>query len=222
MRFRQALSRSGGTRTRVASCCEARWRSASASPASELVVGNGSEEMIAAAARSFLTAGAVALTVAPSFGLHEIEPLAMGARIVEVPMTGDFGFDVPGLVEGAGRARPSLVFCRPVEPRRCGARCRATRQDRAGVVPFDLVRARRGLSGVRASGKCRTGSPSAGRACTARGASNVLEKLTDSRACASATRSAPDSRIAKMLMAAKTPFNVELRRADRRRGRVAG
>jgi histidinol-phosphate aminotransferase len=65
--------------------------------------------MIAAAARSFLTTSALALTVAPSFGLHEIEPLAVGAQVVKVPMTEDFGFDVPGLVKALA-ARPSLVF----------------------------------------------------------------------------------------------------------------
>ncbi len=48
--------------------------------AADIVIGNGSEEMIAAAARSFLTGGAEALTVAPCFGLHEIEALAVGAE----------------------------------------------------------------------------------------------------------------------------------------------
>jgi histidinol-phosphate aminotransferase len=75
----------------------------------EIVIGNGSEEMIAAAARAFLTEGATALTVSPSFGLHEIEPLAVGAKIVKVPMTAELDFDVP-MLEAALALTPNLFF----------------------------------------------------------------------------------------------------------------
>jgi len=74
-----------------------------------IVIGNGSEEMIAAASRAFLTQGATALTVSPSFGLHEIEPLAVGARVEKVAMTADYAFDCAGL-EAALRRRPNVVF----------------------------------------------------------------------------------------------------------------
>ncbi|MGH8444394.1 MAG: histidinol-phosphate transaminase [Solimonas sp.] len=77
--------------------------------ADEIVVGNGSEEMIAAAARAFLVVGAEALTVAPCFGLHEIEPLAVGAHVSKVPMTADFDFDVPAL-EAALAHAPNVLF----------------------------------------------------------------------------------------------------------------
>lgn len=74
-----------------------------------IVVGNGSEEMIAAISRAFLVPGALAVTVAPSFGLHEIEPLAAGARVVKVPMTSVFGFDLEAL-ETALASEPSVLF----------------------------------------------------------------------------------------------------------------
>lgn len=74
-----------------------------------IVVGNGSEELIAAASRAFLTAGASALTVTPCFGLHEIEPLAVGARVTKVPMTADCEFDIPRL-EAALAQAPNLLF----------------------------------------------------------------------------------------------------------------
>lgn len=77
--------------------------------ANEIVIGNGSEEMIAAASRAFLSAGASALTVAPCFGLHEIEPLAVGASVVKVPMTQDFDFDVPA-IESALSQGPNVFF----------------------------------------------------------------------------------------------------------------
>ncbi|WP_083930920.1 histidinol-phosphate transaminase [Solimonas variicoloris] len=81
-----------------------------------IVVGNGSEEMIAAASRAFLSEGAEALTVAPCFGLHEIEPLAVGARVTKVPMTADFGFDVPALEAALARAPNAFFLPSPWNP----------------------------------------------------------------------------------------------------------
>jgi histidinol-phosphate aminotransferase len=74
-----------------------------------IVIGNGSEEMIAAISRAFLVPGAAAVTVSPSFGLHEIEPLAAGARVVKVPMTAAFDFDLAAL-EMALADEPSVMF----------------------------------------------------------------------------------------------------------------
>ncbi len=74
-----------------------------------IVIGNGSEEMIAAVSRAFLAAGGQALTVTPCFGLHEIEPLAVGARVTKVPMTADCGFDVPALASAIS-AGPDVAF----------------------------------------------------------------------------------------------------------------
>lgn len=77
--------------------------------AQDIVVGNGSEEMIAAISRAFLTVGSSVVTVVPSFGLHEIEPLAIGAHVVKVPMTSDLDFDLPAL-ERALASAPQIFF----------------------------------------------------------------------------------------------------------------
>lgn len=77
--------------------------------AERIVVGNGSEEMIAAISRAVLVEGSEVVTVVPSFGLHEIEPLALGARVHKIPMTAEFGFDLAAL-ERAIAAGPRLVF----------------------------------------------------------------------------------------------------------------
>ncbi|MFK0691258.1 histidinol-phosphate transaminase [Mesorhizobium sp. IMUNJ 23033] len=74
-----------------------------------IVVGNGSEEMIAAISRAMLVPNASVVTVVPSFGLHEIEPLAAGAMVVKVPMTAVLDFDFTGL-ERAIAAEPRVVF----------------------------------------------------------------------------------------------------------------
>ncbi|MGE7471882.1 histidinol-phosphate transaminase [Bosea sp. NPDC003192] len=77
--------------------------------ADRIVVGNGSEEMIAAIARAALTPGCEVVTVIPSFGLHEIEPLAAGARVVKVPMADDLGFDIEAIA-AALAAEPRILF----------------------------------------------------------------------------------------------------------------
>lgn len=74
-----------------------------------IVVGNGSEEMIAAISRAMLVPGSRVATVVPSFGLHEIEPLAQGAEVVKVPMTADLAFDLDAL-ERSIAAGPRIVF----------------------------------------------------------------------------------------------------------------
>ena len=74
-----------------------------------IVAGNGSEELIAAISRAFLTAGETVVTVVPSFGLHEIEPLATGAHVIKIPMTHSFGFDLPAL-ESALHQKPKILF----------------------------------------------------------------------------------------------------------------
>ena len=74
-----------------------------------IVVGNGSEEMIAAISRGVLVAGTQVVTVVPSFGLHEIEPLAAGATVLKVPMTAAADFDLAAL-EAAISAGPRVVF----------------------------------------------------------------------------------------------------------------
>jgi histidinol-phosphate aminotransferase len=172
-----------------------------------IVVGNGSEEMIAAASRAFLTDGATALTVAPAFGLHEIEPLAVGAKVVKVPMTAAFGFDVAGL-EAALAQEPNLVLLpSPWNP--VGAALDAAELARviAATSPatmFLLDEAYReftsaaipdGLAALRSAGVphivLRTFSKAYGLAGLRVGYA----------VCSSA-------RVARMLSVAKTPFNV--------------
>ncbi|KAA3506253.1 histidinol-phosphate transaminase [Agrobacterium vitis] len=74
-----------------------------------IVVGNGSEEIVAAISRAYLVTGSRALTVTPSFGLHEIDPIAAGATVTKIPMTQDMEFDIAAL-EVALAAKPAVFF----------------------------------------------------------------------------------------------------------------
>ncbi|MFS8050540.1 histidinol-phosphate transaminase [Rhizobium sp. BR 314] len=74
-----------------------------------IVVGNGSEEMIAAVCRAVLRPGAVVATICPGFGLHEIEALANGAVVVKVPMRRDLEFDIAAII-GELEKTPAIFF----------------------------------------------------------------------------------------------------------------
>ncbi|TGV11422.1 aminotransferase class I/II-fold pyridoxal phosphate-dependent enzyme [Mesorhizobium sp. M8A.F.Ca.ET.173.01.1.1] len=78
-------------------------------PDSHIAVGNGSEDIIAALSRAFLVAGDRVLTVIPSFGLHVIQPMAMGATVMTVPATAACGFDVPAIL-AALEQEPAIFF----------------------------------------------------------------------------------------------------------------
>lgn len=175
--------------------------------AAAIVVGNGSEEMIAAICRGILVAGTQVVTVVPSFGLHEIEPLAAGASVVKVPMTPTADFDLSAL-ETAIAAGPRVVFLsspwNPVGP----ALDRAALQRLVAAVPsgtlfvldeayFEYADASvpDGIELLRDSGIAyvvlRTFSKAYG-----------LAGLRVGYAVCS------DSEIARVIASAKTPFNV--------------
>lgn len=92
----------------------------SAGVASDRVIfGNGSEALIEAFCHAALSPGDRVVTVTPSFGLHEIFPLAMGATVVKVPMTAMFDFDVPRLRDAVRLPTKLLIFSNPSNPVGC-------------------------------------------------------------------------------------------------------
>ncbi|WP_454817390.1 histidinol-phosphate transaminase [Labrys neptuniae] len=94
------------------SACTALRRALSAklgADSDRIVCGNGSEELIAALCRAYLGKGDAVLTIAPCFGLHEIEAMAAGAQVTKVPMTAAFDYDVDALVRELARG-PKIVF----------------------------------------------------------------------------------------------------------------
>ncbi|KKW68595.1 histidinol-phosphate aminotransferase [Lampropedia cohaerens] len=74
-----------------------------------LVFGNGSEELIKLLCEIFLQPGDVVVTQRPVFGLHQIYPEMMGAKVQLLNLTAALGFDVPAWCE-ALRAGPKLAF----------------------------------------------------------------------------------------------------------------
>jgi histidinol-phosphate aminotransferase len=77
----------------------------------EIVVGNGSAELIELLVRTFCAPGSDDEVLAgdPSFAIYPLEAQAHGVRFVGVPMTGEYGYDVEGLL-AASSARTRICF----------------------------------------------------------------------------------------------------------------
>ncbi len=85
-------------------------------PAERIVVGNGSEELIAAATRAYVGPGDGFVTVLPSFGRHEIEALAVGARLLKIEMTADLDFPLDALERALADQPAVLMLSSPWNP----------------------------------------------------------------------------------------------------------
>ena len=89
---------------------------------SEVVVGNGSENLLELLCLAFLSRGDRVVTLRPSFGLHEIFPRMMGAQVDMVPVTPAMEFDVTAWCAAlAGGPRPAklAILSNPSNPVGC-------------------------------------------------------------------------------------------------------
>lgn len=77
--------------------------------AEQVLLGNGSDEMLAFAATLFLDPGDVLVNCPPTFGVYEFLGNVTGARVVSVPRNEDFSIDMPRL-EDALRGCAKLIF----------------------------------------------------------------------------------------------------------------
>lgn len=75
-----------------------------------IVMGNGSEDLIAMISHCFIEPGDKVLTVVPSFGLHILYPKSFGAEMIIAPMTDDLTFDVDLLAQSLKESVPKLFF----------------------------------------------------------------------------------------------------------------
>jgi histidinol-phosphate aminotransferase len=80
-----------------------------------ILFGNGSEDLLAVAAQTFLSPGDEVVTVTPSFGLHVIYPQLAGARVRAVPMR-NLRFDVDALCEALTPRTRMLFVSNPSNP----------------------------------------------------------------------------------------------------------
>lgn len=78
--------------------------------AAGLVIGNGSDELIAIAAQTLARPGAVMLAPEPSFAMYRMNALYARMRFVGVPLNADFTLDVGRFLDAVTEHRPALTF----------------------------------------------------------------------------------------------------------------
>lgn len=88
---------------------------------SQVVVGNGSENLLEVLCQAFLSPGDRVVTLLPSFGLHEIYPRMMGARVQMLPVTATLEFDVDAWCDALsqGPAPKLAMLSNPSNPVGC-------------------------------------------------------------------------------------------------------
>ncbi len=94
-----------------AQALKARLRTAMNVPAGmDLVLGNGSDELIQMLALAVARPGAVMLGVEPSFVMFRMIAGFAGLRFAGVPLTGDFALDEAALLGAIRAEQPALIF----------------------------------------------------------------------------------------------------------------
>ena len=76
----------------------------------ELLLGNGSDELIQLLALALNKPGATLLSVEPSFVMYKMIAIFTGMRYVGVPLAADFSLDLPATLTAIRREQPALVF----------------------------------------------------------------------------------------------------------------
>ena len=79
-------------------------------PATRIVCGAGSDELIDLTMRLCLTPGDVMLDCPPTFGVYAFDAALYGARVVEVPRDAAFDIDVAAIEAAARRWQARLLF----------------------------------------------------------------------------------------------------------------
>ncbi len=86
-------------------------RSVSALPSGmEVLLGNGSDEIIQLLALAVAKPDAVLLSIEPSFVMYKMIAAFAGMKYVGVPLTEDFALDLPATLDAIVRHQPALVF----------------------------------------------------------------------------------------------------------------
>jgi histidinol-phosphate aminotransferase len=89
-------------------------------PPDRIALGNGSEDLIAIASHTFLAPGCDVVTIAPSFGLHVIFPVSMGARVRTVVVKKgegeDYRLDIGEFIAAVTPETRMVIFGNPSNP----------------------------------------------------------------------------------------------------------
>lgn len=76
----------------------------------DLMLGNGSDELIALLALALDIPGAGILAPVPGFVMYAMSAQLQGLRFVGVPLTADFALDLPAMLRAIAQHQPSIIY----------------------------------------------------------------------------------------------------------------
>ncbi len=83
---------------------------------SHVFIGNGSDEIIKLIAETFLSLGDEVVTPFPSFAQYSFGANIMGAKVVDVPLTEEFRYDLPRMLASITERTKIIFLCSPNNP----------------------------------------------------------------------------------------------------------
>ena len=88
-------------------------------PAGQIVIGNGSEDILQMICQVFLSPGDRVLTQRPAFGLHEIYPRMMGAKVDLLDLTTSLAYDIDAWCDAIASGPKLVMLANPSNPVGC-------------------------------------------------------------------------------------------------------
>lgn len=85
-------------------------RQAGVPPGCELLLGNGSDELIQLIDLCLARPGARVLLPTPTFSMYSLIARVAGLNVVDVSLRADFGLDMPAMLAAIERHRPALIY----------------------------------------------------------------------------------------------------------------
>ncbi len=82
----------------------------------QIVIGEGSDQLIDLVSRAFLRHGDKALSIAPTFSMYERCIRIQGAKFETIPLREDFSLDIDGILDSARSNAKLLFLCSPNNP----------------------------------------------------------------------------------------------------------
>lgn len=104
----------------------------------ELIVGNGSDEIIKMLAETFLNQGDEVIAPVPSFSEYWFAATVMNANVVGVQLGSDFGYDVQAMIDAVTPKTKMLFLCSPNNPTGTYL-CKADLEKILAEIPDDII-----------------------------------------------------------------------------------
>ena len=79
-------------------------------PGFELMLGNGSDELISLLAMACDLPGAAILAPVPGFVMYAMSAQLQGLKFIGVPLTADFELDLPAMLAAIARGKPAITY----------------------------------------------------------------------------------------------------------------